>query len=131
RLKGAPSMGKSITDLSSVTTVCVAINTRVSTDQGLEQDFNSLDARREACEGYIKGQSHERWRLVPDRYDDGGFSGGSMVRPALQNLLIDGEARRIDVIVVYKVDRSPWRPQRALNHRRHELERRAPPDRAQ
>ena len=66
-----------------------AIYTRLSTDQGLEQDFNSLDARREACEAYIKSQSHEGWRLVRDRYGDGGFSGGSMVRPALQNLLID------------------------------------------
>src|ERR1700741_5025888 len=82
-----------------------AIYTRVSTEQGLEQDFNSLDAQREACEAYIKSQAHEGWRLVRDRYDDGGFSGGSMERPALQKLLIDVEARRIDVIVVYKVDR--------------------------
>ena len=82
-----------------------AIYTRVSTEQGLEQDFNSLDAQREACEAYIKSQAHEGWRLVRDRYDDGGFSGGSMDRPALQKLLIDVQARRIDVIVVYKVDR--------------------------
>ena len=82
-----------------------AIYTRVSTDQGLEQDFNSLDAQREACEAYIKSQAHECWRLVRNRYDDGGFSGGSMDRPALQKLLLDVEARRIDVIVVYKVDR--------------------------
>jgi site-specific DNA recombinase len=82
-----------------------AIYTRVSTEQGLEQDFNSLDAQREACEAYIKSQSHEGWRLIRDRYDDGGFSGGSMDRPALQKLLIDVQARRIDVIVVYKVDR--------------------------
>src|ERR1700683_2316382 len=82
-----------------------AIYTRVSTEQGLEQDFNSLDAQREACEAYIKSQAHEGWRLVRDRYDDGGFSGGSMERPALQKLLIDVHARRIDVIVVYKVDR--------------------------
>ena len=82
-----------------------AIYTRVSTDQGLEQDFNSLDAQREASEAYIKSQVHEGWRLVRDRYDDGGYSGGSMDRPALQKLLIDVEARRIDVIVVYKVDR--------------------------
>jgi site-specific DNA recombinase len=59
-----------------------AIYTRVSTEQGLEQDFNSLDAQREACEAYIKSQAHEGWRLVRDRYDDGGFSGGSMVRMA-------------------------------------------------
>ena len=82
-----------------------AIYTRVSTDQGLEQDFNSLDAQREASEAYIRSQAHEGWRLVRDRYDDGGFSGGSMVRPALQRLLADVEARRIDVVVVYKVDR--------------------------
>ena len=82
-----------------------AIYTRVSTDQGLEQDFNSLDAQREASEAYIKSQAHEGWRLVRDRYDDGGFSGGSRDRPALQKLLIDVQARRIDVIVVYKVDR--------------------------
>ena len=84
-----------------------AIYTRVSTDQGLEQDFNSLDAQREASEAYIKSQAHEGWRLVRDRYDDGGFSGGSMDRPALQKLLFDVQARRIDVIVVYKVDRLP------------------------
>ncbi len=82
-----------------------AIYTRVSTDQGLEQDFNSLDAQREASEAYVKSQAHEGWRLVRDRYDDGGFSGGSMDRPALQKLLIEVQARRIDVIVVYKVDR--------------------------
>jgi DNA invertase Pin-like site-specific DNA recombinase len=82
-----------------------AIYTRVSSDQGLEQDFNSLDAQREASEAYIKSQAHEGWRLLRDRYDDGGFSGGSMDRPALQKLLADVQARRIDVIVVYKVDR--------------------------
>src|SRR5271163_3086740 len=82
-----------------------AIYTRISTDQGLEQDFNSLDAQREASEAYIKSQAHEGWRLIRDHYDDGGYSGGSMDRPALQRLLADVEARRIDVIVVYKVDR--------------------------
>jgi site-specific DNA recombinase len=82
-----------------------AIYTRVSTEQGLEQDFNSLDAQREASEAYIKSQAHEGWRLIRDHYDDGGFSGGSMVRAALQKLLVDVEARRIDVIVVYQVDR--------------------------
>ena len=69
-----------------------AIYTRVSTEEGLEQDFNSLDAQREACAAYIKSQAHEGWRLVRDRYDDGGFSGGSMDRPALQKLLIDALA---------------------------------------
>ena len=82
-----------------------AIYTRVSTEQGLEQEFNSLDNQREASEAYIKSQAHEGWRLIRDRYDDGGFSGGSMDRPALQRLLDDVRARRIDVIVVYKVDR--------------------------
>jgi len=64
---------------------CCAIYTRVSTDQRLEQDFNSLDAQREASEAYIKSQAHEGWRLIRDRYDDGGYSGGSMERPALEN----------------------------------------------
>jgi site-specific DNA recombinase len=82
-----------------------AIYTRVSTDRGLEQDFNSLDAQREASEAYIKSQAHEGWRLIRDHYNDGGYSGGSMDRPALQKLLADVEARRVDVIVVYKVDR--------------------------
>jgi site-specific DNA recombinase len=82
-----------------------AIYTRVSTDAGLEQDFNSLDAQRESGEAYIKSQAHEGWRLVRERFDDGGYSGGSMERPALQNLLDRVVERRIDVIVVYKVDR--------------------------
>ncbi len=82
-----------------------AIYTRVSSDQGLEQDFNSLDAQREGAEAFIKSQTHEGWRLRRDHYDDGGFSGGSMERPALQKLLSDVAERRIDIIVVYKVDR--------------------------
>jgi hypothetical protein len=82
-----------------------AVYTRVSTEHGLEQEFNSLDNQREASEAYIKSQAHEGWRLMRDRYDDGGFSGGSMERPALKKLLDDVRARRIDVIVVYKVDR--------------------------
>jgi site-specific DNA recombinase len=82
-----------------------AIYTRVSTDARLEQEFNSLDAQREASEAYIKSQTHEGWSLVRARFDDGGFSGGSMERPALQRLLSDVQAKRIDVIVVYKVDR--------------------------
>ena len=65
-----------------------AIYTRVSTDQGLEQEFNSLHAQREAAQAYIKSQAHEGWKLVRDHYDDGGFSGGSMERPALQKLLV-------------------------------------------
>ncbi len=82
-----------------------AIYTRVSTDHGLEQEFNSLDNQREAAEAYVKSQAHEGWRLVRDRYDDGGFSGGSMERPALQSLLVAIRERRIDIVVVYKVDR--------------------------
>lgn len=82
-----------------------AIYTRVSSDQGLEQDFNSLDAQREAAEAYIKSQAHEGWRLIRDRFDDGGFSGGSMERPALQELLNRVREERVDIIVVYKVDR--------------------------
>ena len=82
-----------------------AIYTRVSTDHGLEQDFNSLDAQREAAEAYIKSQAHEGWTLIRTAFDDGGFSGGSIERPALQRLLADIRAGKIDVIVVYKVDR--------------------------
>jgi site-specific DNA recombinase len=82
-----------------------AIYTRVSTDARLEQEFNSLDAQREAAEAYIKSQTHEGWSLIRSHYDDGGFSGGSMERPALQKLLLEVQAKRIDVIVVYKVDR--------------------------
>jgi DNA invertase Pin-like site-specific DNA recombinase len=82
-----------------------AIYTRVSTDQGLEQDFNSLDAQHDAAEAYIRSQAHAGWTLIRARYDDGGYSGGSTERPALQQLLTDVRARKVDVIVVYKVDR--------------------------
>ncbi len=82
-----------------------AVYTRKSTDEGLEQEFNSLDAQREACEAYIKSQKHEGWKLLPQYYDDGGYSGGSMERPALKKLLQEIEAGRVDIIVVYKVDR--------------------------
>src|SRR5437764_14773068 len=82
-----------------------AIYTRVSTEQGLEQDFNSLDAQREAAEAYVKSQAHEGWRLIRESFDDGGFSGGSLERPALQRLLTSIRSGLIDVVVVYKVDR--------------------------
>jgi DNA invertase Pin-like site-specific DNA recombinase len=82
-----------------------AIYTRKSSEHGLEQDFNSLDAQREAAEAYIKSQAHEGWRLVRTRYDDGGLSGGTLDRPALQSLLADIRSRKVDVVVVYKVDR--------------------------
>jgi site-specific DNA recombinase len=82
-----------------------AIYTRVSTDHGLDQDFNSLDAQRDAAQAYIRSQAHAGWTLMRGHYDDGGYSGGSTDRPGLQQLLTDVKAGRIDVIVVYKVDR--------------------------
>src|SRR5437879_4388870 len=82
-----------------------AIYTRKSTEVGLEQDFNSLDAQREACLAYIQSQRHEGWKCLPQRYDDGGFTGGHMDRPALKRLLADDEAGRIDCVVTYKSDR--------------------------
>jgi DNA invertase Pin-like site-specific DNA recombinase len=82
-----------------------AIYTRKSSEEGLEQEFNSLAAQREACEAFIRSQRHEGWALARTRYDDGGFSGGNMERPSLQRLLVDLRAGRIDVVVVYKVDR--------------------------
>jgi site-specific DNA recombinase len=82
-----------------------AVYTRVSTEHGLEQEFNSLDNQRESSEAYINSQAYEGWKLIRTRYDDGGYSGGSMERPALRKLLDDVRDRRIDVVVVYKVDR--------------------------
>jgi site-specific DNA recombinase len=82
-----------------------AIYTRKSTDQGLDQDFNSLDAQYDASQAYIRSQTHAGWTLLRAKYDDGGFSGGDTDRPALQRLLADVRAAKIDVIVVYKVDR--------------------------
>jgi site-specific DNA recombinase len=89
----------------SVKPVRCAIYTRVSTDHGLDQEFNSLDAQYDAASAYIKSQAHAGWTLIRSRYDDGGYSGGSTDRPDLQRLLDDIRARKIDVIVVYKVDR--------------------------
>ena len=83
---------------------CV-IYTRKSTEEGLEQDFNSLDAQREACEAYIKSQQHEGWVLIEKQYNDGGFSGGNLDRPALKELFNDIKNEKIDIVVVYKVDR--------------------------
>ena len=82
-----------------------AVYTRKSSEEGLDMEFNSLDAQRESCEAYVASQKAEGWLLVPDRYDDGGFSGGTLERPALQRLLADIEAGRVDVVVVYKIDR--------------------------
>src|SRR4029077_11068342 len=94
-MKSAPGTGR----------VRCAIYTRVSTDQGLDQDFNSLDAQYDAASAYIKSQAHAGWALIRSRYDDGGYSGGSTDRPNLQQLLEDVRSRKIDVVVVYKVDR--------------------------
>src|SRR6516162_1579394 len=82
-----------------------ALYTRKSTEEGLEQEFNSLDAQREACESFVASQRHEGWTCLPDRYDDGGFTGGNMDRPALRQLLADIGAGKVDAVVVYKVDR--------------------------
>ncbi len=82
-----------------------AVYTRKSSEEGLEQEFNSLDAQRKACEAYVTSQKHEGWTALPTLYDDGAYSGGTMDRPALQRMLDDVRARRIDVVVVYKVDR--------------------------
>ena len=82
-----------------------AIYTRKSVEEGLDQEFNSLDAQREAGEAYIASQKANGWVCLPTRYDDGGYSGGNMKRPALQQLLADCEAGLVDIIVVYKIDR--------------------------
>lgn len=82
-----------------------AIYTRKSSEEGLEQEFNSLDAQREACAAYVASQKHEGWVLLPAHYDDGGLSGGTLERPALQALLRDISADRVDQIIVYKIDR--------------------------
>ncbi|MDQ2764381.1 MAG: recombinase family protein [Pseudomonadota bacterium] len=82
-----------------------AAYTRKSTEEGLDREFNTLDAQRDACEAYVASQRAEGWILVPDRYDDGGFSGATLERPALRRLLADIEAGRVDVVVVYKIDR--------------------------
>jgi Resolvase, N terminal domain len=86
-------------------TVRCAIYTRKSSDEGLEQEFNSLDAQREACEAYIVSQRHAGWVALADMYDDGGLSGGTMERPALKRLLEDIKAGKVQIVVVYKVDR--------------------------
>ncbi len=82
-----------------------AIYTRKSTEEGLDQEFNSLDAQREACEAYIASQKHEGWITLPAMCDDGGISGATLERPALKKLLADIDSHRIDAVVVYKVDR--------------------------
>ena len=82
-----------------------AVYTRKPTEEGLNMEFNSLDAQRESCESYVASQKAEGWLLVEDRYDDGGFSGGNLERPALRRLLADIEQGRVDIVVCYKIDR--------------------------
>ena len=82
-----------------------AIYTRKSTAIGLDHEFNSLDVQREACEGYVKSQAANKWEALPDHYNDGGFTGANLERPAFQRLLADIDAGKIDIVVVYKVDR--------------------------
>src|SRR6187399_758487 len=90
---------------SRPTTVRCAVYTRKSTEEGLQQEFNSLDAQRESGEAFIRSQQHEGWEVIDTPYDDGGFTGGNMDRPALKALLADIEAGLIDCVIVYKVDR--------------------------
>src|SRR5271157_3969439 len=95
-----------------------AIYTRKSSEEGLEQEFNSLDAQREACEAYVTSQKHEGWTALTTLYDDGAYSGGTMDRPALQRLLDDVRTGKIDVVVVYKVDLAgPYDIQQPLQRR--------------
>jgi site-specific DNA recombinase len=98
-------MSKATTKAGDKKVVRCAIYTRKSTEEGLQQEFNTLDAQRESAEAYIAAQKHEGWVCLPEKYDDGGFSGGNIERPAVQRLLKDVEAGRVDCVVVYKVDR--------------------------
>src|SRR6266704_2322469 len=99
-------IARGMTPAAAVSTpVRCAIYTRKSTDEGLDRDFNSLDNQREAAEAYITSQRHEGWEDLPDRYDDGGFSGGNLERPALRRLMKDIEAGKINRVIVYKIDR--------------------------
>lgn len=128
-----------IRQANDIKTVRCAIYTRKSHEEGLQQEFNSLDAQRESCEAYIASQRHEGWVALPARYDDGGFSGGNMDRPALKRLLADIEAGRVDVVLVYKgqnypgeheaiIDRKTWDRVQAIlgenrNYRAHQTRR--------
>ena len=93
------------TETEPAKTIRCAIYTRKSTEEGLQQEFNSLDAQRESAEAYIASQKTEGWRCLPEAYDDGGFSGGTLDRPAMKRLMEDIEAGKVDCVVVYKVDR--------------------------
>ena len=92
-------------DRSARTRLRCAIYTRKSTEEGLHQPFNSLEAQRECGEAYVLSQRHAGWTLMAERYDDGGYTGGNLERPALQRLLVDVQAGHIDCVIVYKVDR--------------------------
>ena len=98
-------MTRPATNARRARTVRCAIYTRKSSEEGLDQEFNSLQAQREACEAFIESQRQEGWVCLPAGYDDGGFSGATMNRPALQQLLADIAAGRVDIVVVYKIDR--------------------------
>ena len=98
-------MTKSAASTKPIRKLRCAVYTRKSTEEGLQMEFNSLDAQREASEAYIASQKSEGWVELADRYDDGVFSGGTLERPALKRLLVDIDDGRIDVVVVYKIDR--------------------------
>src|SRR6476661_4525570 len=98
-------MGATAMPVESTRPLRCAIYTRKSTEHGLEQEFNSLDAQREACEAYIKSQASQGWKVLPQHYDDPAYSGGNLDRPALKKLLRDIEHGKVDVVVVYKIDR--------------------------
>jgi len=100
-----PANKKPVAGKPVIRKVRCAVYTRKSSEEGLEQEFNSLDAQRESCEAYVASQRAEGWVLVHDRYDDGGVSGGTLERPALKRLLADIERGLVDVVVVYKIDR--------------------------
>src|ERR1700712_928742 len=102
--KGAAPRGQMLAATARPVHRC-AIYTRKSSEEGLQQEFNSLDAQREACEAYILSQKQAGWIALTEMYDDGGVSGGTLERPALQRLLADIVAGRVDTVVVYKVDR--------------------------
>jgi site-specific DNA recombinase len=95
----------SLAEPSRVTAIRCAIYTRKSIEEGLDQEFNSLNAQREAAEAFVRSQRHEGWELLPTPYDDGGFTGGNMERPALQRLIADISRGAVNCVVVYKVDR--------------------------
>lgn len=97
-------MSRNTPSSNETPTVRCAIYTRKSTEEGLDHDFNTLDAQRESAEAYIKSQKHEGWEVAPESYDDGGYSGGNLERPAFKRLFADIEAGKINCVVVYKVD---------------------------